>query len=156
MGGKVGNNERKFRPPWRSFYWHILSAAAFFVIILIQQIKASTEYQKYIWYVFLIFLVMTGIDVLRKRFGSVLVIKNDEIAFESGLVGRLSTEISVTNVETVSVIQSIAQRVLDIGDIFVASAGTSGYEIRVKNLPSPYAIRDEIQNAERNAKRTQV
>ncbi|GHS94651.1 hypothetical protein AGMMS50276_07810 [Synergistales bacterium] len=156
MGAKVGSNGQKFRSPWRSFYFHILAVAALFVIIVIQQIKwPFVGYQKWIWYAFLIFFAVVSIDVLRKRFCTVLIVKDEEIAFETGFIGRHSTEIGTADIKTVDVRQSIGQRILNVGDIKIASAGTSGYEIEVQNMPSPYDIRDEIQNAGRNAKRSQ-
>ena len=41
--------------------------------------------------------------------------------------------------------QTMVQTILNIGDIIITSSGTGGEEIRATNIPSPYQVRDSIQ-----------
>lgn len=58
---------------------------------------------------------------------------------------RKSIEIGLANIMHIEVGQTAMQTLLGIGDIIITSSGTSGEEIRAKNIPSPYEVRDEIQ-----------
>ncbi|GHV33745.1 hypothetical protein FACS1894187_02880 [Synergistales bacterium] len=152
MGEKDGNKERRIRQPWRSFYRRFLAVAALFAVLLVQHMKAPIEYQKWVWYAFSAVFIVVWISAMLERFGTVFIIKSDEITFRHGIVKFESVEISATDINTISVKQSIIQWILGIGDIDVASAGTAGYEIKARNMPSPNALRDDIQYVERTAK----
>jgi uncharacterized membrane protein YdbT with pleckstrin-like domain len=119
-----------------------LIAAVFF------SIKTDAS-QNVIWGVCLIAILYTAGDMTYRRFRIMLIVKLDEIALEKGFVGRHSIEISTKNIKTIQVKQSVIQRILDTGDILVASPGTDEYEIIVNNMPSPHAIRDIMQKRER-------
>ena len=67
----------------------------------------------------------------------------------SGILKRDSIEIGMRNVRTVQVTQRLIQRLLNVGDIAIASSGTDVYEIRVANMPSPHDIRNQIQERAR-------
>jgi uncharacterized membrane protein YdbT with pleckstrin-like domain len=143
--------ERKFRPPWRSFYWHIIAIVAV-LVLFIAAVNRGWVGRGVVSIAFLLVLVLVILDVLRRRFRIMLIVKNDEVALENGFIGRHSVEISSMDINTIEVRQSIMQRVLNVGDIRIASAGTSGYEITAPGLAAPYDIRNEIQAIERAAK----
>ena len=90
-------------------------------------------------------MVVIFLSMAVKRISSVLIVRDEEIAYENGLLKRKSTEIGLTSIRTVLVDQTLVQRILNIGDISIASSGTEAYEVQIKNMPAPYAIRDEIQ-----------
>ncbi|MDR1622978.1 MAG: PH domain-containing protein [Synergistaceae bacterium] len=140
--------EQRYRPPWRSFFWH----AAAMVILLIAAVFFSVKGYfsgSVIWGLFLILVLYAVGDMVYRRFRVMLIVKSDEIALEKGFIGRHSIEISTKNIKTIQVKQSVIQRILDTGDILVASPGTDDYEIIVTNMPSPHAIRDIMQKRER-------
>ena len=146
-------NEQKFRPAWRSFYRHFLAMIACLAVVAMVSLKANLTpgYQKGIWFFFLVFVAAVLADMVYRRFRVMLVVRPDEIALEDGLIGRHSTEISTKNIRTIQVKQDLIQRVLNVGDISVASSGTDGYEILIPNMPAPQDIRNMMQVHERAA-----
>jgi uncharacterized membrane protein YdbT with pleckstrin-like domain len=150
-------NDEKFRPQWKSFYWHIVGMVACLVVVLVVSVKGgelTSNYQTGIWLFFLVFVAAAVAHMAYLRLCVTLIVKADEVALEKGFIKRYSIEISTKNIRTIQVNQSIIQRMLNIGDIKVASAGTGEYEISAANLPNPYAIRDKIQKYERSDKKS--
>ena len=143
--------EHRFRPAWRSFYWHILAIVACFVIVVLLTVKGhlSPGYRNGLWIFFLVFVLCAGADMMYRRFRVLLIVKPDEIALEDGLIGRHSTEISTKNIRTIQVKQNVIQRILNVGDILVASAGTDSYEISIYNMYAPQDVRNLMQVHER-------
>ena len=141
-------NEQKFRPGWRSFYRHIAAIIACVIVVVAASVNVQ-GYRMEIWLIGLAFILVIALHMLYKRVSVILIVKPDEIAVEQGFIKRTSIEISTRNIRTIQVNQSIIQRILNIGDLHVASAGTSGYEISIANMPDPYAIRNDIQTYER-------
>jgi uncharacterized membrane protein YdbT with pleckstrin-like domain len=148
---KVNENvsEEKFRPEWRSFYWHILALPVCFVVGIV--FKETPE----VGIVCLIAFIIVALHMIYKRLCLTLIVKPDEIALEKGFIKRHSIEISTKSIRSIEVNQSIMQRILNIGDIKVASAGTSGYEITAESMPNPYGIRDKIQVYERSCEKNE-
>jgi uncharacterized membrane protein YdbT with pleckstrin-like domain len=141
--------EQKYRPAWRSFYWHIAAMVIFLIGAVFFSVKTDFSASA-IWSIFLILVLYAAGDMTYRRFRTMLIVKPDEIALEKGFIGRHSIEISTKNIKTIQVKQSVIQRILDTGDILVASPGTDEYEIIVYNMPSPHAIRDIMQKRERS------
>ncbi|MDR2179461.1 MAG: PH domain-containing protein [Synergistaceae bacterium] len=140
--------EQRYRPAWRSFYWHIAAMVIFFLVAAYFSMNTNFS-QGMIWGAFLILVLYAGGDMTYRRFRVMLIVKSDEIALEKGFIGRHSIEISTKNIKTIQVKQSIIERILNTGEILVASPGTDEYEIIVSNMPSPHAIRDTMQKRER-------
>ena len=147
-------NEERFRPAWRSYYLHITAMLGCLLLVSLLSAKAdlSPFYQKGIWIFFVLFIIVALADMAYRRFRLVLIVKPDEIAMEEGLIARHSVEISTQSIRTIQVRQRIIQRMLNVGDILVASSGTDEYEIRISNMPAPQSIRDKMQVHERSIK----
>lgn len=146
-------SEQKYKPAWRSYYWHILAMVACLVLVSMVSAKAglTAGYQKGLWIFFLLFIICAAGDMILRRSKVALIVKPDEITLEQGLIGRHSIEISTKSIRTIQVRQSVLQRMLNVGDILIASAGTDGYEISAINMPDPHVIRDAMQVHERAA-----
>ncbi|MDR3264712.1 MAG: PH domain-containing protein [Synergistaceae bacterium] len=143
-------NEESFRPAWRSFYWHILGVAVCLVIAGMVSVKLADGNGKTMAEILFILLALAVVvHMLFRRYRVTLVVKPDEIALEVGVIGRNSIEISTRSIRTIQVKQSLLQRILNVGDILIASSGTEEYEIYAANMPAPHAIRDKMQAYER-------
>ena len=79
------------------------------------------------------------------RQSTLLTIRNDELTLETGLLSRNSTEVKIRDIKTIDVQQSLVNRMLDIGRIRVATAGTEGWEINIEGIEAPNDIRNMIQ-----------
>ena len=147
MGSKV------YRPAWRSFFYpDILAMIVIVVVACIVSFKVEMggRNQSILWGVVIVFLAALFLHMAVKRVGSYLVVRRDEVAFERGILNRKSTEIGFEDIRTVDVTQTLMQRIFNLGNISIASSGTGGYEIFIKNMPDPNDIRDEIQERKRS------
>ena len=143
--------EHIYKPAWRSFCLHIVAMVACFVLVVFVSLNVSMDaiYQKVLWGFFVLFVLAVFGDMFFKRLGTMLIVRFDEVAFEKGILKRDSIEIGMRNVRTVQVTQRLMQRLLNVGDIAIASSGTDVYEIRVADMPSPHDIRNQIQERAR-------
>jgi membrane protein YdbS with pleckstrin-like domain len=121
-----------------------------FVVVATLQVKTSVG--AWIWIVLLAAAAGAALHAAILRLGTLLILKPDEITLELGLFTRTSVEIGAEDINTIEVRQSLMQRILNTGDLLVASAGTGGYEINAHNMPAPYVLREEIQSVQRTAK----
>ncbi|MCR4818234.1 MAG: PH domain-containing protein [Fretibacterium sp.] len=136
-----------YKPAWRSFYRHIALIILIFVAVIALSIWApfGGKVKGILWGVAVAAAVVIFLSMAVKRISSILIVREDEVAYESGILKRKSTEIGLTSIRTVLVDQTLVQRILNIGNVSIASSGTEAYEVQINNMPSPYAIRDDIQ-----------
>lgn len=78
-----------------------------------------------------------------------LVIKEDEIVWTHGLLSRQYTEIAQTSIRTVRVQQSILQRLMGAGDVFIYTSGDMP-EVLIRGLPEPEKLREYMSSADRS------
>lgn len=107
----------RFRPAWRN-YW-------------------------YLWPLF--FLGVPWLYALYRRYDLLLEVTEDEVHLERGVFSRSATEIRLRDIKSVEVFQTLMQRLLGVGRIRLATAGTEGWEIEAEGLLDPEGIRELIQ-----------
>jgi uncharacterized membrane protein YdbT with pleckstrin-like domain len=73
-----------------------------------------------------------------------LIIKTDEVVWEHGLLSKDYTEIGMNSVRTAKITQSLLQRMLNAGDLYIYTAGDEP-EVVIKGLPEPARIREYIK-----------
>ncbi|MGD2083001.1 MAG: PH domain-containing protein [Chromatiales bacterium] len=73
-----------------------------------------------------------------------LIIKTDEVVWEHGLLSKDYTEIGMNSVRTAKITQSLLQRMLNAGDLYIYTAGDEP-EVVIKGLPEPGRIREYIK-----------
>jgi uncharacterized membrane protein YdbT with pleckstrin-like domain len=101
------------------------------------------------WTLIAILLIPVGIGIIMllwmwiKTKMDRLTITSEEIVWVHGLLSKKYTEIGMTSVRTVSVDQSLLQRMLNAGDIAVYTSGDVP-ELVIRGLPDPATIRDLI------------
>jgi hypothetical protein len=76
--------------------------------------------------------------------GTSLEVTNKRTIWYRGLLSKASSEVRHNDVKNFQVDQTFLNRILGIGAIGLSSAGQEDVEIRVKDLPNPYQIRDLI------------
>lgn len=145
--------EQTYRPAWRSFYTPMLSMAGCFILVAWLSIRYTLPSLlfKGLWYFCLIFILSAIANICYKRLSSKLILKPHEITLEQGLFGRESVVINIKNIRTIQIKQTLMQRLLNVGDVLIASTGADKYEIFVAKMPSPQEIRDAVQIRERIA-----
>jgi len=74
---------------------------------------------------------------------ALLEVKNGEILYETGLLSKERTEVSVASVRTVKIKQSFMNRLFGVGTIEIFTAGDTP-EFTARGLPDPHKLRDII------------
>lgn len=72
--------------------------------------------------------------------GERLALSDREALLERGLLSRQRTEIALSSIRSVRISQSFGQRLFDVGNIELFSAGDVA-EIAIRNMPRPARIR---------------
>ncbi|MEJ7934283.1 PH domain-containing protein [Sphingobium sp. AN558] len=72
--------------------------------------------------------------------GERLALSDREALLERGLFSRQRTEIALSSIRSVRITQSFGQRLFDVGNVELFSAGDVA-EIAIRNMPRPGRIR---------------
>lgn len=151
MTNEQQNQEKAvvLRPSWKNYIPHYSAIVA----IVVAMVYISVKFQPSEGWGNVLYAVgMAGIlyiigRVLLIRFGERFTVNEKEVVMEHGLLNKSSIEVGIHQIRTIQVKQSIWQRVVNIGDLLIASAGTEGYEIIAHGVDAPYQLRDRIQEA---------
>jgi uncharacterized membrane protein YdbT with pleckstrin-like domain len=73
--------------------------------------------------------------------GERLALSDREVLLERGLLAKQRTEIALSSIRSVRITQTLGQRIFDVGNIELFSAGDMA-EIAVRSMPRPGRIRD--------------
>lgn len=73
-----------------------------------------------------------------------LEISNKRTTRHEGIIRRHSTEVLHDHVRSVDIRQSFLQRIFDVGDIGIDSAGQDDIEIEIRDIPSPDRVKEII------------
>ena len=85
-------------------------------------------------------LVLFGIWWFRV-YGRRLVLTEDEAVFIRGVFNTSTTEIRIADIRSVEVDQTFWEKLMNIGSVKIASAGSDGWEIEIPGLPHPARVR---------------
>ncbi|HTW67128.1 MAG TPA: PH domain-containing protein [Bryobacteraceae bacterium] len=75
-----------------------------------------------------------------------LTIAGDKLRYETGLVSKSTRIIQLPKVQDVRVIQSVVQRMLNVGDMSIETAGESS-RLVVVNLDDPQKLAEQLTDA---------
>ncbi len=85
-------------------------------------------------------LLAIGVWWLRTK-GERLALSDREVLMERGLLAKQRTEIALSSIRSVRITQSFGQRIFDVGNVELFSAGDIA-EIAIKSMPRPGRIRN--------------
>jgi uncharacterized membrane protein YdbT with pleckstrin-like domain len=100
----------------------------------------------YFWYFFFFFLIVPPFIAITKRFSLRLYVFENRLVLERGILSRHVKELFLKDVRTVDVRQTFPQRIVGIGSLMIATAGTSGYEFVVKGITDPLGVMAKINS----------
>lgn len=75
-----------------------------------------------------------------------LTISGDKLRYETGLASKSTRIIQLPKVQDVRVIQSLSQRIFNVGDVSIETAGESS-RLVVENLDGPRELAEQITDA---------
>jgi uncharacterized membrane protein YdbT with pleckstrin-like domain len=114
------------RPSWRYFFWH--------------------------WVFF--WLLIPVVVAVWQRNALVLRVYQDRVVLEKGILSKHIKELFISDIRTIDTQQSLLQRIFGIGNIMIATSGTSGYEDVALGLPDPLSIKDLVLQQRQTAEAT--
>jgi membrane protein YdbS with pleckstrin-like domain len=79
-----------------------------------------------------------------KRRGTRLFVYEDRIVLRRGVLSKRENELFIRDIRSVRTSQGPLERLLGIGTIQIATAGTSGYEHTITGLAQPSKIKNKI------------
>lgn len=79
-----------------------------------------------------------------------LTIAGEKLRYETGLASKSTRIIQLPKVQDVRVVQSIGQRMFDVGNLAIETAGESS-RLVVENLDRPRQLAEQITDASANA-----
>ena len=98
----------------------------------------------YLWHYAFSFLIVPFFIAFFKRRMVKLRIFPERIVLEQGLLSKDLKLLFISDIRTIDVRQTIIQRIFRMGDLLVATSGTSEYETIVEGFPNPEGIKDLI------------
>ena len=95
-------------------------------------------------------LLWPATRAVKRRFTKT-VISGDRLRYETGITSKSTRNIQLSKVQDVRVDQRLMQRVFNIGDLAIETAGEAS-RLTIHNVDNPQALADEIMNrAQRGA-----
>jgi len=93
-----------------------------------------------------LFLLLWPIKRHLRRQTIKLTISGDKLRYETGLTSKSTRIIQLPKVQDVRVIQSLTQRMFDVGDMSIETAGESS-RLVVDNLDAPRQLAEQLTDA---------
>lgn len=100
----------------------------------------------YFWYFFCFFLIVPPFIAITRRFSLRLFVFNNRLVLERGIFSKHLKELFLKDIRTIDIKQTFPQRIVGIGSLMIATAGTSGYEFVVKGIPDPNGVVEKINS----------
>jgi len=89
-------------------------------------------------------LLWPAARAMERRFTRVTVV-GDRLRYETGMTSKSTRTIQLSRVQDVRVDQSMAQRMFNIGNISIETAGETS-RLTIENVDAPQALADELLN----------
>jgi len=81
-----------------------------------------------------------------------IILSDEMLRYEEGFLGKSQRNMMLTKIEDVRVEQSIAQRIMGVGDLAVQATGDAA-PLRLGNIDNARAVADKILNAAKAARK---
>jgi uncharacterized membrane protein YdbT with pleckstrin-like domain len=117
-------------------------------------LEARPSWWNFFWHFVFFWLIIPPIMALWKRRALVLRVYDDRVSLEKGILSKNFTELFIKDIRTISIKQGLVQRIFKVGDVMIATAGTSGYEHFAYGLPHPRLVRNLIIEQRQKSKST--
>jgi len=72
------------------------------------------------------------------------VITDEEVYVKVGLVSRDVTQVPLDRVQNTSYEQSVPERILSYGDVYMFTAGTETEDVELRNVPNPERVTETL------------
>ncbi len=117
-------------------FWYLLGiailAAAYFVSGWLRTGAAA-----------LAVLIFIAVEIT--RIINALVIDDAKVTLSTGFLTTHTTAVYYSEITDIKISQTIWERILDYGKIYINTPGHGEYELVERNIPSPHDVRDFIE-----------
>ena len=143
--------ERVFRPSMKF-------VTAWYVVVLLITLAAIYADRRYLsdkpaWFMaspLILWLIPLRMHVKRRLVK--LIIRNDRLGYESGMLSKTTRTMDLTKVQDVRVQQTVSGRLFGVGDLTVQTAGSGeGGSIVMESLDRPQEVADLILDLSRKS-----
>jgi len=107
-------------------------------------LKAKPSWWNYFWYLFFSWLIVPLLIALWKRAGTVFYVYPDRVVLERGVMSKHISQVLISDIRSIDTKYSFIERMFRVGDIWIGTAGMSGYEIVAEGMPNPARVADLI------------
>lgn len=116
--------------------------------IAIYQFAVAPQPQEnwYLWLIIPVFLDLWAASHHIRLVFTKLTLTGDKLRYESGMLSKSTRTIQVAKIQDVRVDQSIAQRILGLGDLSIETAGESS-RLTMTNIDGPQRIAERLLDA---------
>ena len=130
--------EKTLHPSWLNYLSQYFFSLIFFTAAVVMYIKEIE-----LWPIAAAVLGLAVIlRILINRVSFTYIITKNNVRSINGLIARNESEVRVPDIREIRVSQSIVQRLLGIGNLSFASAGTGGVEVTFEGISNPHEIKD--------------
>jgi uncharacterized membrane protein YdbT with pleckstrin-like domain len=138
-------------PTMKSVWAAYLVATAVLVASIWALYQYAQDQPRWIFFIPLIVL-LPPLNMHLKRRMITLRFHDNHLTFETGFSSRTRRTVDMAKIQDVTVQQSFWQRIMNVGDLRLESAGESG-AMGIRNLDRPRAIADAIINSSKRSQR---
>ena len=106
--------------------------------------QITDHFRRASWALPVLVLVWPGKRALNRRLTRTTV-SGDRLRYETGLASKSTRTIQLSKVQDVRVEQRLMQRLFNVGDISIETAGEAS-RLTIHNVDAPQALADEIMD----------
>lgn len=100
----------------------------------------------YFWYFFFFYLIVPPFIAITMRFSLRLFVFENRLVLVRGIFSRHLKELFIKDIRTIDTKQTFLQRIVGIGSLMIATAGTSDYEFVIKGISNPNVVVEKINS----------
>lgn len=98
----------------------------------------------YFWYLFFAWLLVPWLVAWLLRRSTILRVYSDRVAWERGLITKVTQEFFIKDIRALEVNQSFWGRLIGVGDLTISTAATVDAADLVAGIPQPTRVKDLI------------
>ena len=135
------------RPALRG-YWKSWTYAALLMLVGVAALLFMGSF--WVGCLFLVVAFAFALTIwVSARYYSSWTITSGRVIQRKGIIARYTSEVELTDIRSVQVLQPALWRLLGIGSVLISTAGQSGIEVSMSGIPNPQVIADLIRRERR-------
>lgn len=109
---------------------------------LLAEVRPS--WWRYFWWLFFFWLLIPWLVAWVKRSSVVMRVYPERVSLRRGILSKCERELFMRDIRSIDIDQSFLARLVNIGDLTIATSATEDAAERIEGVPNPQDIRDLI------------